>query len=516
MERTITNEIINRKGNAKMKKNYGLLLFTAALLVSCGGGKASSEPEADKLEEFIAALKGDNMTVTTPDYAKMEYFGNTGVYYNYLGDYALYSKNEGTFVVPNVGFCSIDEDKNVTIAFPVSGEHNLSELYFMPSVVGTTIESASKREIADQGDGEYKLYQSDALASLAMLAGFDEWSAFEFTEGSLTAKKDGSYELYLFLDNSESRELYGLTEEDMPDVESTSTISKIGMTTENDIAEFAKTYVPVGLSNGLSAEQKATIDETQDDAGFSDVFGTLSFTNLSFFELAEGIGEWHLMDYGIGNVAPTLREMMAERGYVVDLDAKLLDPDYQNDSMIFYKYTTETDSETGETWTSKYSRFTYAYMNPETFHTEPYDYPEWTYTGGRSAFAGSSGEYMKPSFCLASWNALTDANGNAIPTYVPGIAIDKTTFTEEYGVSFDIRFTDTANNYIEGEAYDKVLEAAGWTGEGWNRFSETFAYSDRSTEPNENGDYTQITISASETGLDFSIYSYNVYDEYYY
>lgn len=50
----------------------------------------------------------------------------------------------------------------------------------------------------------------------------------------------------------------------------------------------------------------------------------------------------------------------------------------------------------------------------------------------------------------------------------------------------------------------------------WNRFSETFAYSDRTTEPNEKGDYTQITISASETGLDFSIYSCNVYDEYYY
>lgn len=69
-----------------------------------------------------------------------------------------------------------------------------------------------------------------------------------------------------------------------------------------------------------------------------------------------------------------------------------------------------------------------------------------------------------------------------------------------------MHFNDNASIKTEGKAYDKVLEDAGWTSEdGWTAYTETYEESIRQSTPDEDGKYTQITITATQTELDLSI-----------
>ncbi|MCQ2742595.1 MAG: hypothetical protein MJ239_04790 [Bacilli bacterium] len=518
-----------------MKKKNIILVLSAAMLVGCNSTQSStsapsstptstgtssipsseSSQAKDALEAFIEGLRGDNMTVTDEAYAIMEFYGPYGTYTTYQGEYALWSQNVGTFYVENVGFCDINEDKEVTIALPTNGKHALSEYYFMPKMAADFIEESAETAITKTGDNVYSVEASTALLGLGMLGGFDEYTASYLTDGTITVTEDG-YDIYVHEDRSAEREAYGLTEEDLPDTVGEYSITEIGTTAENEIAQFAKTYVPVGLSQGLTTEQVAAMMDSQKDEAGVNVVKNLTFTALSFFEVDEFINEWHIMDYSIGNVAETLRTGLTAAGYTIQEDLKRDMPETTKESLICYKNHTETDEISGETWTASYNRFTYAYTSPEAYHEDEFNpCPDWAYPNGRSAFAGSYGEYMQPSVCLSSWNTSKDVYGDDIPAYIPGITLDKTTYADMYGtVTFNIFYDTMEERFAEGQAYDAVLEAAGWAGGGWAVYTDTYGTSTRNCEADEEGNYTYINITATGNGLNLSIGVSNVNWEY--
>ncbi|GEM_PF-3719115 len=487
----------------KLNKKLFVLASTVLLLAACGKAGSSEQPKLDPVDQLIADFKSNNMVVTVKDYAKMEYYDDYSTYTKYLGSYAEWCENSGIFFVPNIGYCRITDDKEVKIDVPAQEKGKLSDVYLMPSTVGDLLDKIGDKAFDEPTDGVYPIKNSDALVYLAVFAGVDYDSALNYTEGSVTIK-DGSYEIYVKKDNSADRESWGLTEEDYPDSETTAVISNIGMAIPTELADYAETYVPTGLSNGLSDDEKGIINGYQKDDGLVAAISALPFSTSSYFE--DGYSEWHIMDYRIGDITNSVKTIASSNGYIVSFDGATSGEDAQGgQSLIFDKRETVTE-ESGEVWTKSAARFTYAFVSHAQWMSEQLGYPSWAYPDGRSALAGYKVEYMQPSVCLSNWNGQKDTSGNAIPAYVTDATVDRTTFGEDYGaVTFAVRYDDHDTIIAEGKKYDKILEDAGWTGEGWEDYTDTYSTSTRNSPAAEDGTYTCINVSAYSTELDFTI-----------
>ena len=515
---TLTSSVIDlfsffEREIMKLKKLF-VFATSVLLLTGCGTAAASSSESAassssvvelDPIDQLIEDLKGNNLTVVNPEFASIEFYDDYSVFYDYESEYTT---DSGVYYVPNVGYCDIDVNKNVTIDTPSDTKGKMSELYLMPSTVGELMERIGDRAFDDPVDDTYNVKSEDLIVYLGMLVGYDYQFAMGFSKATVTPL-ESSYQIYIFKDNSADRQSWNLTEEQYPDFEITCTISKIGTTTPNELADFAETYVPTGLSEGLSADDISVMKKYQGDDDIIDKIATLDFTASAFFEdayLTQYTEEWHIMDYRIGDISNDYKKLLSDNGYEITLDNS--EADVGNYTYIFEKANKATDETTSETWTSSVSRLTYAYVSHEWFTSKDgMGYPSWSYPDGRVGLAGLSDSYMQPSVCKSSWNEQKDVSGSSIPQFAPSNSIDKTKFVDDWGMmTFSMHFDDNALIVTEGKAYDKVLEDAGWTSEdGWAVYSETYAESIRQSTPDEDGKYTQITITATQTELDLSI-----------
>ena len=506
-----------------MKRNKILVLAASVLLLTgCGtpstssssvsssessesaipsseSSSSSSTVSIKSIDELVDDLNGNNLSVISPDFATIEYYDDYSVFYDYESRWLT---DSGTFFVPNVGYCTIDTYKNVTISVPSTTKGKMSDLYLMPSTIGGLIESLGDKAFDDPIDGVYNVADSNLIVYLALFAGYSSYDAVNFSKATIKPLAD-SYEFYIFKDNSADREAYGLSEEEYPDDEATCTISKIGTTVANELAKYAETYVPVGLSKGFSDDEKTAMKSYQGDDSIIEKITALDFSSSSFFE--DAYSEWHIMDYRMGDITSDFKKLVADNGYEITVDNSAAD--VGNYSYIFEKASKSSDTTTGEEWTSSVSRLTYAYVSHEWYTSEDgMNYPSWAYPDGRTAFAGLSDTYMQPSVCKTSWNEQKDVSGNTIPQFAPSVAIDKTKYADNYGsMTLSMHFSDDASISSEGKAYDKVLEDAGWTGDGWQEYSEYYSESIRQSTPDSDGKYTQISISSTQTELDLSI-----------
>lgn len=497
----------------KLKKPF-ILTTSIILLTGCGAttsdvSASSSESAAsvdsssvvtlDPIEQFVKDLKGNNLTVVSPSYATIEYYDDYSVYYDYVSEWLT---DSGTFYVPNIGYCNIDVDHNVKIDTPSATKGKMSDLYLMPSTIGDLIESIGESAFKDPVDDVYEVNDENLIAYLAVFAGYSSSDAIDFSKATIK-QVDTGYEFYVFKDNSSEREAYGLSETDYPDVECTCTISNIGTTVANELADFAETYVPTGLSKGLSDKEKETLKSYQNDDNIVDKIASLNFSSSSFFE--DAYDSWHISDYRIGDITEDYKKLLTDNGYKITVDNS--EASVGNYTYIFEKATTESDEKTGEEWTGSVSRLTYAYVSHYWFTSEDgMGYPSWSYPDGRVGLAGLNDSYMQPSVCENSWNKQTDVSGTTIPQFSSSVAIDKTKYADEWGsMTFSMHFDEDTSIIIEGKAYDKVLENAGWTGDGWTTYSDYYSESIRKSTPDSDGKYTQISVIATQTELDLSI-----------